>query len=398
MKNVLQGHRSPAANPHLVASRVYVIELDRGAGRRRDPRIPWVYVGSSARDAEHPLRPAPPRLPVVRPRQAVRTPPPSRPLRGPAGIPGLSDGPPGRARACPRARRLRVRGSQRRHLLREGRGIAGRSGTPGGSTRSASTPTGPRSNSSQSSFTPLDADTLRRAPTRRSRVLGRRPHRPRRSAAGLRAVRPRGDRRAPGAGGGRRSRTRPPPSPRPGVAAISSTAMGTAPSGIARGRRRGTRRCLRLRAAATGCGDADGEPATREATLVLDFVPGPVHAGIYAGARRRLLRGRGNRPRGHRADLDGRHAEADRRRRGRVRHRRRLDVAGQIDAGRDAQAVMAIAQRAARRRHHAGPLRLRSPADLEGADGRRDRGALRRRNPRHGRRRRRRRTPTPSTG
>ncbi len=35
-----------------MASRVYVIELDRGAGRRRDPRIPWVYVGSSARDAE----------------------------------------------------------------------------------------------------------------------------------------------------------------------------------------------------------------------------------------------------------------------------------------------------------------------------------------------------------
>jgi len=35
-----------------MAARVYVIELDRGAGRRRDPRIPWVYVGSSARDAE----------------------------------------------------------------------------------------------------------------------------------------------------------------------------------------------------------------------------------------------------------------------------------------------------------------------------------------------------------
>ena len=33
-------------------ARVYVIELDRSAGRRRDPRIPWVYVGSSARDAE----------------------------------------------------------------------------------------------------------------------------------------------------------------------------------------------------------------------------------------------------------------------------------------------------------------------------------------------------------
>ena len=32
--------------------RVYVIELASGAGPRRDPRIPWVYVGSSARDAE----------------------------------------------------------------------------------------------------------------------------------------------------------------------------------------------------------------------------------------------------------------------------------------------------------------------------------------------------------
>jgi hypothetical protein len=35
-----------------VPSRVYVIELDRAAGRRRDPRIPWVYVGSSARNPE----------------------------------------------------------------------------------------------------------------------------------------------------------------------------------------------------------------------------------------------------------------------------------------------------------------------------------------------------------
>lgn len=35
-----------------MASRVYVIELSPEAGRRRDPRIPWVYVGSSARDAE----------------------------------------------------------------------------------------------------------------------------------------------------------------------------------------------------------------------------------------------------------------------------------------------------------------------------------------------------------
>jgi len=33
-------------------ARVYVIELAAGAGRRRDPRIPWVYVGSSAREPE----------------------------------------------------------------------------------------------------------------------------------------------------------------------------------------------------------------------------------------------------------------------------------------------------------------------------------------------------------
>ena len=37
-------------------SRVYVIELERAAGRRRDPRIPWVYVGSSARSPEERLR------------------------------------------------------------------------------------------------------------------------------------------------------------------------------------------------------------------------------------------------------------------------------------------------------------------------------------------------------
>ena len=35
-----------------MASRVYVIELTARAGQRRDPRIPWVYVGSSARDPE----------------------------------------------------------------------------------------------------------------------------------------------------------------------------------------------------------------------------------------------------------------------------------------------------------------------------------------------------------
>jgi hypothetical protein len=35
-----------------VAYRVYVVELAYAAGPRRDPRIPWVYVGSSSRDPE----------------------------------------------------------------------------------------------------------------------------------------------------------------------------------------------------------------------------------------------------------------------------------------------------------------------------------------------------------
>ena len=48
-----QGPRGATANRGFSPlARVYVIELDRGAGRRRDARIPWVYVGSSARDPE----------------------------------------------------------------------------------------------------------------------------------------------------------------------------------------------------------------------------------------------------------------------------------------------------------------------------------------------------------
>lgn len=36
----------------MASRRVYVIELEREAGVRRDPRIPWVYVGSSVRTPE----------------------------------------------------------------------------------------------------------------------------------------------------------------------------------------------------------------------------------------------------------------------------------------------------------------------------------------------------------
>ncbi len=36
----------------MATNRVYVIELSADAGRRRDPRLPWVYVGSSVRSPE----------------------------------------------------------------------------------------------------------------------------------------------------------------------------------------------------------------------------------------------------------------------------------------------------------------------------------------------------------
>ena len=42
----------PHGEPEQWPRRVYVIELDREAGRRRDPRLPWLYVGSSARSPE----------------------------------------------------------------------------------------------------------------------------------------------------------------------------------------------------------------------------------------------------------------------------------------------------------------------------------------------------------
>ena len=118
--------------------------------------------------------------------------------------------------------------------------------------------------------------------------------------------------------------------------------------------------------ALVGCGSDDAGPGGRRATLVLDFVPGPVHAGIYEALRRGYYDDAG-------VDLqvieptstadtlkliDAGKAEfgiAD-----------GLDVAGQIDAGRGAEAIMAIAQRPL-----GGVITLTdsgfgSPADLEG--------------------------------
>ena len=119
-------------------------------------------------------------------------------------------------------------------------------------------------------------------------------------------------------------------------------------------------------AGAAGCGDGDTGPGSREATLVLDFVPGPVHAGIY-----RALAA------GYYEDedidldvieptstadtlklIDAGKAElgiAD-----------GLDVAGQIDSGRDAQAVMAIAQEPLGGVITRARSGFRTPADLEG--------------------------------
>lgn len=141
--------------------------------------------------------------------------------------------------------------------------------------------------------------------------------------------------------------------------------MGTAPSGIARVVAAALAVAF-LCAGATGCGDADGEPAAREATLVLDFVPGPVHAGIYRAMAAGYYEDEG-------IDLevieptstadtlkliDAGEAElgvAD-----------GLDVAGQIDAGRDAQAVMAIAQEPLGGVITQARSGFRSPAELEG--------------------------------
>jgi len=117
-----------------------------------------------------------------------------------------------------------------------------------------------------------------------------------------------------------------------------------------------------------GCGDENdsmgGSP--RDATLVLDFIPGPVHAGVYraqeagyytdAGIDLRIIEptstadtlrliGAG------RADFglaDG------------------IDVAGQIDAGRDIQGILAITQRPLGGLITLRSARIESPAQLEG--------------------------------
>ena len=141
--------------------------------------------------------------------------------------------------------------------------------------------------------------------------------------------------------------------------------MGTASSGIARIAAAALAVAV-VCAATTGCGDGDGGSSPREATLVLDFVPGPVHAGIYRALAAGYYEDEGIEleviePTST-ADtlklIDAGKAEfgiAD-----------GLDVAGQIDAGRDAQAVMAIAREPLGGVITQARSGFRSPADLEG--------------------------------
>ena len=114
------------------------------------------------------------------------------------------------------------------------------------------------------------------------------------------------------------------------------------------------------------CGDDGSNPAGSEATLVLDFVPGPVHAGIYEALDRGYYEDEG-------IDLnvieptstadtlkliDAGKADfgiAD-----------GIDVAGQIDAGRSAKAIMALVQRPLGGVITLAAAGIGSPAELEG--------------------------------
>lgn len=121
-------------------------------------------------------------------------------------------------------------------------------------------------------------------------------------------------------------------------------------------------------ALAVGCGD-DSEPAAgeqRAATLILDFVPGPLHAGIYLALAEGYYEARGIdleviQPTST-ADtlklIDAGKADfgiAD-----------GIDVAGQIDAGRDAQGILALTQRPIGGLITLADAGIDSPADLSG--------------------------------
>ena len=109
---------------------------------------------------------------------------------------------------------------------------------------------------------------------------------------------------------------------------------------------------LAVGVAACGSSDDDsGDPAPARPVApgrnpkVLDFVPSAVHSSIYEAVQKGYYEGQRHQPQDHRADLDRRHAEADRRRQGRVRHRRRHRPGDPDQRRPEAQGIMAIAQR-----------------------------------------------------
>ena len=169
---------------------MYVIELSPEAGRRRDPRIPWVYVGSSARDPEIRFdqhRRGYRSSGLVK-RFALRLRPDLyddlAPFRGSVGA---------REAELARARELAGCGF-----------VAHSDGTSYGRDGGAWTewdaarlePVAAHVDAAarqlfESAFEPLSVDQLRAPALRRARLLGPRPHRSGRSAARLRDVRPR---------------------------------------------------------------------------------------------------------------------------------------------------------------------------------------------------------------
>src|SRR5688500_3876257 len=124
-----------------------------------------------------------------------------------------------------------------------------------------------------------------------------------------------------------------------------------------------------LGAATAGCGDDGAEPgASREATLVLDFQPNAVHAGIYAGLTDGLFSDRG-------VDLEVREPSAS-------TDAPKLLAAGRADfaimdindvgiareQGADIVAVAPIVQRPLASVIAADASEVRRPRDLEGGE------------------------------
>ena len=190
----------------------------RSAGRRRDPRIPWVYVGSSARDAEIRFDQHRRGYKSAGPRQALRAPPAPRPLRRPARVPQLPRGLRGGGASAPAS-------SPACGFVAHSDGTSHGSGEGGWEEwddRPARGGGGPRRRRGARALRVVVQRPRRRAlrspAPRRARLLGRRAHRSRRPAARLRPASRTSPRAARAAGGAvtawRRGSGGPPPPPR----------------------------------------------------------------------------------------------------------------------------------------------------------------------------------------